>query len=337
MSHMAFSDAFSPSRAIGAGWNGLKRAPATILLGSVILMASDLNCDFQDKIERGWESLWWLVGAAVVVGGFIGLMLFLLRVYVTPGYLQACARAVRGQVADPEVLFQSSNRFLDMLLWRLLHTGILVLTVAALAAPLVPFGIVGIISGREEIGIALAVVSVFYALAIALPVFTYVELGLFFGDYRVALEGRGALIALRESWTLAGGNRFWLLLYRVVTFFFQMMGLFLMVIGVVATRGIRDAGTVGAYLDFVHGPAPTPPAPGQASLPVSDVPPPPPISPSTVPANPEPSAPSDRYAPPPPPLPPIAPPTVHVNAEPPAQSSGSISPPEPPDSASRTS
>ena len=103
MNRMAFSDAFSPSRAIGAGWNGLKRSPVSLLLGSVILMASDFNCDFKDEVERGWESLWWLVGAAVVVGGFLGLLLFLLRVFVTPGYMQACARTVRGQVADADV------------------------------------------------------------------------------------------------------------------------------------------------------------------------------------------------------------------------------------------
>ena len=304
MNRMAFSDAFSPSRAIGAGWNGLKRSPVSLLLGSVILMASDFNCDFQDKMERGWESLWWLVGAAVVVGGFLGLLLFLLRVFVTPGYLQACARTVRGQIADPEVLFGSSNRFLDMLLWRLLHAGIRLLTFAALAAPLVPFGIVGIISGREEIGIALAVVSAFYAVAIAVPVFLYVDLGLYFGDYRVALEGSNALSALRESWNLAGGNRFWLLLYRVVTMFFQTLGLFLMVIGVVATRAIRDAGTVGAYLDFVHGPQPLPPAPG-SGVPMTPpaVPPVPPTASTTPPAVPPTASTTPPAVPPAPPTP----------------------------------
>lgn len=311
MSRMAFSDAFSPSRAIGAGWNGLKRSPVSLLLGSVILMASDIDCNFRDKFERGWEPLWWLVGAAVVVGGFVGLLLFLLRVFVTPGYLQACARTVRGHVADVEVLFGSSNRFLDMLLWRLLHAGIRVLTFAALAAPLVPFGIVGIVSGREEIGIALAVVTVFYVLTIALPVFLYVDLGLFFGDYRVALEGSNPIDALRESWNLAGGNRLWLLLYRVVTMFFQMLGLFLMVVGVVATRAIRDAGTVAAYLDFVHGPQLLPPTPGPG---VGAVPPVPPLPPPPAPPAPPAAPPAPPAAPPasaaPPPVPSVAPPEV---------------------------
>ncbi|MCA9727002.1 MAG: hypothetical protein KC729_04910, partial [Candidatus Eisenbacteria bacterium] len=261
MSGLGFSDAFSPSRAISAGWEGLKRAPVAVVLGAIILLVSDSNCNFEKKLENGnWESFWWLVGAAILVGGFLGIILFLLRIFVLPGYLQVCARAVRGQKADPDQLFSASHRFLDMLLWGLLHTGVRLLTVLALGAPLVPFGVVGVISGREEVGIVLAVVAGFYVLAIGLPVFTYVELGLFFGDYRVALEGSGPLTALKESWNLASGNRLWLLLYRVIMFFFEIAGFLVMVVGVVFTRGIRDVGTVGAYLDFVHGPWTAPPS-----------------------------------------------------------------------------
>lgn len=291
---MRFSEAYSPGRAIEGGWSALKRAPAPLLIGAVLLAASSSQCgleadDLRDAPRWAWEFL----GIALVGGSLLSVLFFALQVFITPGYFRVARSALLGQPVPFEHLFAAGDRFLPMLLWQLLRAGILVVTAMALAVPLVPLGIVGGVAaifgnGRwenwQEIGLAFAVLAFIYLLFVALPVFFYVEMGLYFGRFLVALEDKGPGDALRTSWRLAGGNRLWLFLYRVILFAVSVAGFFALFVGYFATRALADAGTVGAFLAYRQGmwPARTVGGiPGPAS-PMAGGPPPPP-SPMTSP------------------------------------------------------
>lgn len=282
---MRFSEAFSLGTALGRGWSAIRRAPVPLLVGCVLLVVSGSHCGFEaedlaDLPRWAWDFL----GVAILGGGLWGVLLFALQAFVMPGYLRAAESALHGRTAPFEVLFQSGDRFLDMLLWQLLRGALLVATALGLALPLVPLGILGSVAaifGREHwepvggvgVGIALGLVAVLYVVFFALPVFFYVELGLFFGRYLVALEGNGPGAALRLGWGLVDGRRIHLFLYRAVMFAVAAAGVFALGIGYFVTRATTDAGTTGAFLALRRGawptgvpapPAPPPSAPGSA-------------------------------------------------------------------------
>ena len=301
---MRFSEAYSPGTAIGAGWNALKRAPLPLLIGSVILWIASshhgIKVDVDDLPRWAWDFL----GLAIVAGGLWGILLFPLEVFVLSGYYRVAGRALYGQPSPLERLFGSSDRFLDMLLWRLLRIALLVLTLAALALPLVPLGLFGSVAAIfgnghwgnwQGIGLVFGILAFLYIFFFTLPVFFYVELGLYFGTFLVALEGKGPRDALRESWGLASGNRLWLFLYRAVMFLVAGAGFFALFVGYIATRAITDAGAVGAFLALRKGvwvrgtevdrgsgtPMDPPPPPGPTA-------PPPPREPTSPPGPPPP-------------------------------------------------
>ncbi|MEZ4649748.1 MAG: hypothetical protein R3E97_13375 [Candidatus Eisenbacteria bacterium] len=321
---MRFSEAYSPGTAIEAGWGALKRAPLPLLLGAVILMLSGSHCgvdsdDWRDMPRWAWDFL----GVAILSGGVFSLLFFALQVFVTPGYLRVAGRAVYGQRPEFEKLFGSGDRFFDMLLWMLLRIALLVGTAFALSLPLLPLGLFGgaaalIGSGRWEhwdgVGVVFVMIGVLYLLLFALPVFLYVELGLYFGRFAVALEKKGPGDALRLSWSLASGNRLRLLLFRAVMFLVFFVGLFAFFIGSIVTRAIADSGSVGAFLALRRGAWPnlatmsyesgTGHRPGRVTGAGAGGPvPQPPTPPGAAEEPPRPAPPHTPSAPPPPPPP----------------------------------
>ncbi|MCA9756113.1 MAG: hypothetical protein KDA27_09945 [Candidatus Eisenbacteria bacterium] len=335
---MRFGEAYSPGTAIEAGWGALKRAPIPLLLGAVILMLSGSHCgvdsdDWRDMPRWAWD----LLGVAVLSGGVFGLLFFALQVFVTPGYLRVAGRAIYGQHPEFEKLFGSGDRFFDMLLWMLLRIAILVGSSFALALPLLPLGLFGgaaavIGSGRwdhwDGVGVAFVMIGVLYVLFFALPVLLYVELGLYFGRFAVALEKKGPIEALRLSWGLASGNRLRLLLFRIVMFFVFFVGLFALFIGAIATRAIADSGSVGAFLALRRGgwPGPAMAAAGHGGGPTSGGPgaSPPRPTPPPAPVPPPPASPPSPPASPP--SPPPAPPSPPASASPSAPEPSSSAP-----------
>lgn len=311
---MRFSDAFAPGTAIEAGWNALKRAPWPLLVGSVLLVMAGSQCGLESEDWREvprWA--WDVLGLVILSGGFLGLLFFLLKVFITPGYLRVAGRAIFGQRPAFERLFGSGDRFLDMLLWVLLRYGILAVSGLLLLLPLLPLGLYGGIaalvgSGRwdhwEGVGIAFGMVAALYGLFFALPVLLYVELGLYFGRFLVALEGKGPVDALKTSWSLASGHRWWLSFFRLVMFFVAAAGVFALLIGYFVTRSIADAGSVGAFLAWRRGswppyreeslaPAGVAPQPPDPDAPDGSSPPVRPPVPGPPP-RPEPPAPGER-------------------------------------------
>lgn len=348
-STVPFVEAFAPGRAIERGWLALKTSPFPILLGAVILVAADFGGDTHFDVDdrEQLRQLWRLMGLAVLAGGFLSLVLFVLRVFVLPGYLRTLMSATQGRRSADTLfgeLFTSNDRFLPMLLWTLLHAAIRFVCVCALLLPLLPFGLLGVLADPLAIKLAFLFIALGYGLLVAIPAFLYVDLGLFFGEYRVAIDGRGPIEALKDSWQLASGHRLWLFLFRFLMWLVAALGVFAFVIGYFATRAIADGATMAAYLSYTRGDgpletlggasgepagpdgsdsAPLPATPVSAlppalhTAPMTPVPPtsPTPPSPASSPASPTPTEPPTPSEPPAPapeiapvlPTPPISP------------------------------
>lgn len=296
---MEFSKAYSPGTAIEAGWNAVKRAPVALLVGCLLLVVTSSHYGIRGHLEDLPRWAWDYLGLAVLGGGIWTLLLFPLEVFVTSGYYRVAGRAIYGQRPSFERLFGSGDRFLDMLLWQILRIAILVLTALVLALPLIPLGVFGgvaaIFGGGDwdwpGLGFLFGALAFLYIVFFSLPVFLYVELGLYFGPFLVALEGKGPGDALRESWGLASRNRLWLLFYRAVMFVVASAGVFALFIGYFVTRSITDAGAVGAFLALRKGAWPTGTETGRPAGPRSGgpVPPVPPAPPGSGP-RPDPGA-----------------------------------------------
>ena len=80
----------------------------------------------------------------------------------------------------------------------------------------------------------------------------YVLLGVYLVPQAVALEGLAPAAALKRSWAIADGNRWWLLLYLVVLRIFAVLGLLLCCVGVLGTGAMRIIAINESYLRFVH-------------------------------------------------------------------------------------
>ncbi len=291
---MKFTEAYSIGKAVEAGWNAVKRAPLALLVAALILVVLDSNCgiegdDFRDAPRWALEYF----GLALFAGGVFSVLFFLLKVYITPGYMRTAGRAVYGQRPNIERVFGSTDRFLDMLIWKIIRNGLMLLTVIGLIIPLIPLGLVGGVTAAfghelfdsvQGAGWVLVLFAMLYGLFVAVPVLVYVESGLFFGVFLVSLEGMSATNALKESWRMAKGNRLWLIVYRLALFAVSILGLFAFVVGVVATKAIADAGMVGSFLAWRKNGWP-PAAFGDVAAPV------PPAGPSPHPGAPAPGMP----------------------------------------------
>ena len=114
-------------------------------------------------------------------------------------------------VSFPGRLFGGKEQFKSMAMWKFLKGVIGLGTGMVAMAPGGAIAIVGAIQENET----LLLVGVILILLIGLPAIVYVSLGLMLGEHAVALEDMGPMDALERSWSLARGNRFSLLLFKL--------------------------------------------------------------------------------------------------------------------------
>lgn len=241
---MRFRDAYDPFRALGGAWTLIRRAPAAMLTGGLLLGALDTGADFGFQASRErWEVALGcaICAAAVVIYGLICLF--------SVGFATAVERvAVQGKERMSD-LFRARGRFWSMALGRLL---VIVLLLAAcvpfaLVALAVGFGVAAM--GGEEAGVALGILT-FLLLS---PCVIYVALGLTLAPYAIAFERLGPFDAVARAWRLASGNRLWLFWFSLVLFVFDMLGLCCCLVGVLATCTFSEVARYEAYLRLLRG------------------------------------------------------------------------------------
>lgn len=192
--------------------------------------------------ELGILAIIFLAIMGLVAGCVVIVVLF--RAWLHPGYLRLRAEVLTTGRGSFGTLFSGADAFGSMLGYKviawLIHTGVVLLTLSPGAAVL--------IGGAVLESTALAVLGLVLMFLLATPVSLYIWLGLRFGAHAVALDGAGALQALERSWSLARGNRLWMLLYMVVTGVVWMGGMCVCCVGIFVTRAVVDVARTEAYL-----------------------------------------------------------------------------------------
>lgn len=251
---MDFSEAFSPTRAISHGIEGLKRQPVGVLLGGFLMMITQGGGggggNFAPPMDEGQDPEMTAAFAAIAVVVFLvvavlGVLFWLARSFLHTGWIRLHRDLVVDGRAEVGLLFSGKDAFGRMALWKLLK-GVIVM--GTMLAALIPGGLAMLLYNVEGIGTAAFAIGAGLMALVALPVAIYVGLGLSLGEFAVALEGARPMEALERTWDLANGNRWTLLGFYIVTALFAFVGFFACCIGVFVTRAIADVGTTEAYL-----------------------------------------------------------------------------------------
>jgi hypothetical protein len=242
---MHFNEAYDPFRALRSAWRIVKKAPAAMLLGSVLLAVCDgglavlklkgddtvhvqiADFDFQDterwkELARQVAQLWlsgWAVGFALFALLF-SIASFLFGSLVRVGFARAVERGLAEEEDEIGDLFEARGRWGSMVLVRVLRWLVFVLasTPGIALSGIAGFATYGV-TEQEWAATSAAVI----AFLVYLPVWIYVGLGLQLAPMAVAVEGMGPAEAVSRSWQLVRGHRWTLLLYWIVLWVAQIL------------------------------------------------------------------------------------------------------------------
>ncbi len=242
---MQFSEAYDPFRAFGQSTQLMRRAPAALLVGGALLVLLDGGGGGGSQVELGGGGLEGVIVAALIFGAcVVGLAVFAFTSLLRVGFTRSVRRAAQEGTDDIADLFRGTDRWLAMVLTRLLQGVILV----AVSIPgLVVAGLLALIAsgiGGDDLAAGVAVLAgIFY-----LPFIVYVLLGFSLAKYAVALEGCDPIAALERSWRLVDGHRVQLFLYCVAMAIATLLGLVLCCVGVFLTGALAEVAAVESYL-----------------------------------------------------------------------------------------
>jgi len=245
--------AYNINQAINTGIENLKKDPLWVLIGSFlfsIFQGMGNNSSFDTSAFDGSglnKALFAIILASIAFQLCLSIVGWIGGSWIRTGWFRLHQNLLGGMESGNS-LFSGGDRFVDMLIWRLLMGAISVAPVCIFAA-IIGGGAMIIPNSLMTVGIIMAVLAGLVLIIIMI----YIHLGLYFGDYLVALDNKKPMDALKESWAMASGNRFHLFLYSFVLGLFAALGVMACCIGVFATSAITSIGTTEAYLLATRG------------------------------------------------------------------------------------
>ncbi len=261
----SFTEAYEIGNAINRGLWALKTAPIVLLAGAVLDQCSQ-GCgsnmgnitsrsdspawtgDWSESLERldsyAGPGLLLVILLAALCVMFALVLLFFVRCWIQSGYIRLQQEILSSGKGRFSTLLASTQVFWPMVKWKTLKGFVFfgTLTISAL-----PGGLVALM-GYPGHSLALMVGGGFLAALLAIPVAIYVGLGLFFGDWLVAIDGVRSTTALDKSWEMARGRRLHLFLFSLTMALFSILGMVALCIGVFFTKSVADSGSTAAFL-----------------------------------------------------------------------------------------
>jgi hypothetical protein len=252
---MEFGRAYSPFRALSVAWQLMRRAPATLFLGGLILFLfnGSAGSGISVSLSRGeiarLDPVWWVLIGVVALGGLVvAAALWVFDCWVRVGYARAVERVLsRGeeQIGD---LVRAEGLWVPMMVTRLVVYAIDL----CVLLPGVGFAALAWHFGDSIIGATLGWVLCASVAAAYSLVFAYVGLGVCLAGRAVAIEGLQPPAALKRSWDLVRGHRLRLGTYYSVLWVVGVLGIFLCCIGVVFTATLASVAHNESYLRLVR-------------------------------------------------------------------------------------
>lgn len=263
---MPFSQAFDPIRSLKAAWRLLMQAPATVLVGGLLLWfleggaggVARLSLRMQrlgnlreigEEIGRFFDDLRPMLLIAIPLAVCVALAFFALSSWIEVGFGRAVESGLRTGRDEVGKLFSGGERFGAMLLARIL----VALVQLGVAIPIVALGFgLAFVAGQgrnDALGIAgIVLLSLVWTVAAV-----YVGLGLFLTKPILALETCAPTEALARSWKLVNGNRWRLFWFVLLQFLLSMAGLCACCVGTLLTAPLTITMRYEAYLALTRG------------------------------------------------------------------------------------
>ena len=250
---MNFATAYDPFRALKAAWELLKKAPATILVGGVLLSITDGGCSGGNQfVSDGGRHYSDIEVAAMVMIVIAVLVLavgaWLFSCLLKVGFPTAVEKVHNSDQEQVGAIFKSEGRWLNMVVATFLQ---MLALFAAVVPMLLVVGFAALVAAAADspaVGFAIGGAG----FLVWLPFFIYIALGLGFIPLAVALERLNPIEAFGRSWGLVRGNRLQLLLFHIVTTIFTLLGLLACCVGVLFTSALTYTANADAYLRLVR-------------------------------------------------------------------------------------
>lgn len=237
---MSVESAFHPTRALRRGWFVLTESPVLLwVLATGVVLAERFSESVWDQCgdaiflrvegvlpqagDRSWtawepsplrsEFLVW-VGPLLAVFLAIRCGLDLLAI-------RAHRRILETGLEEPVESEIPLIGWFSLFQFRLIAWG---LVLGGLALALIPGGLV-LWWGTNVLSPVLAIFGLFLMLLFGLPVWAYVSLGVYTGDRLMVYDNLQPIQALESAWDLARGNRLPLLVFRLVSVGYKLLGI----------------------------------------------------------------------------------------------------------------
>ncbi len=263
---MQFHDAFAPGAHLSESFQALKRHPASLLVGAVLVgfvsagpnaMARGLGQLAEtagDNVDLG------LAAALLAVVLLLTLLGWFAQCWLTPGWLRVQARALDPQGReDVSLLFSGGDCFGRMVGWTTLSGTItLGIVLIALLCGVVTGGAVLAVTGGsmtdlEGAGVAGLLVGLGMSVLVGVPSLVYVSLGMALGTHALVLEGLSPMDALSRSWDLVAGNRTSLLFFLLVVGLVNFVGFLMCCIGGLPAGIVTNLATTRGWILLTQG------------------------------------------------------------------------------------
>jgi hypothetical protein len=265
---MTFDDAFAPGAHLSESFEALKRRPASLIVGAVLVGLADGGPnallrgtgEFAQVADNDASAA---IAAVLVLAALVlSLVAWLVTCWLTPGWLRVQAQALDPDASeDVSVLFSGADCFGRMLGWTTLRgTIVLALVLVALLFGVVAGGAVLLATGAamtdmEGGGLAALLTGLGVSLVVGLPATVYVSLGMALGTHALVFEGLGPMDALSRSWDLVAGNRIRLMIFNFVLGLVGTLGFLLCCVGAIPAGAVVQTATTRGWLLLTQGAA----------------------------------------------------------------------------------
>lgn len=257
---------FSIGQAMSAGWDAFRHRPVHVVIGAFLAYitinggGSAGGSGFDDDtfsnmtMTGSVEDLQALLAfAGVALAGIVCLefVFFFVRCFGMTGFLRVLDQHAQGGEPPLSTVVSGGDRFVSMLLWRLLWALVLITAGLAVALPvgLLTWVLVYVADGEVLPGVIFAGVSV-------LPIvvfFWWLQARLVLGDVLV-VDGASPMEALQGTWELTEHASLSAMLYVLgmgfVTVGLAVVGVMMCCVGLIATiplaHAMYDAGRLAA-------------------------------------------------------------------------------------------
>ncbi len=263
---MQFHDAFSPGAHLSESFEALKRQPASLIVGFLLvgLVSNGPNAvgrGMGQGVQAGGDDVnLALVAALTLVFLVVMLLGWFAQCWLVPGWLRVQVRALDPEgTEEVSDLFSGGDCFGRMLGWTTLYGTILLgIVLVALLFGVASGGAVALAMGGslgnvEASGFAAIAVGLGVTVLVGFPALLYVSLGMTLGAHALVLENLSPMDALSRSWDLVAGHRTTLFVYLLVQGMVNTLGFLACCVGAIPAGIVTSLAMTRSWLLLTQG------------------------------------------------------------------------------------